>query len=229
MIGYNDCTDLSESIILRFCECFPSFIPLKYPHNVFLENPPCEENKLHSYYNFVLNAIPKGEWFIKIDTDHIYDPKILYQTFYIPKSPQMAVCYPRINFVCNGQEFFIQDIDNRGLINGWDQLLLFNKNITFIERPVSKSSQWIDPNDHTTTLYSEQQIIPPFLKVHSAPLMQWHFPAVKESRKDFIKHLDLLSLEEFKAIHKDKIPSRIKEDFLDEQIIQNIYHRFLLD
>lgn len=53
VIGYNDCTDGSEEIILEFCKQYPSFIPVKYPHEVQIENPQSEENKLHSYYNYV--------------------------------------------------------------------------------------------------------------------------------------------------------------------------------
>lgn len=32
VIGYNDCTDGSEEIILEFCKQYPSFIPIKYPY-----------------------------------------------------------------------------------------------------------------------------------------------------------------------------------------------------
>lgn len=30
VIGYNDCTDGSEDVILKFCEMNPGFIPVKY-------------------------------------------------------------------------------------------------------------------------------------------------------------------------------------------------------
>ncbi len=77
VIGYKDCTDSSEEIILEFCKKYPNFIPAKYPHQVFLENPPNECNKFHNHYNFVLSFIPENEWFIKIDVDHIYEPTLL--------------------------------------------------------------------------------------------------------------------------------------------------------
>lgn len=82
----NDCDDGSEEIILEFCKSYPSFIPIKYPYNVQIHNPKSEENKLYNYCNFVLSFIPKGEWFIKIDVDHLYDAKKLYKSFYLPRN-----------------------------------------------------------------------------------------------------------------------------------------------
>lgn len=89
IIGYNDCNDGSEEIILEFCKQYPSFIPVKYPYEVQIENPQSEENKLYSYYNYVASFIPQGEWLIKIDVDHMYDAKRLYKSFYIPKKKTM--------------------------------------------------------------------------------------------------------------------------------------------
>lgn len=50
VIGYNDCDDGSEEIILEFCANFPSFIPVKYPYNVDIYAPQSEDNKLYAYY-----------------------------------------------------------------------------------------------------------------------------------------------------------------------------------
>ena len=227
VIGYNDCTDNSEAIILDFCKRYPSFIPLKYPYEVMLENPKHENNKLHNYYRFVLKAIPKNEWFIKIDVDHIYDAKILFQTFYIPKTAKHAVVYPRINFILNKEynQIYIQNNGINGFIQGYDQLLVCNRNVDFIERKTSKAAQWIDNAKHENTLYSEQQILPKLI-YHHAPLMQWHFPAIKQRRLDFIKHLDLISLETFKHYNKHLIESRIPSFMLNANFISAIYKQF---
>lgn len=224
VIGYNDCTDNSEAIILDFCKNNPNFIPLKYPYEVMLENPKHEYNKLHNFYRFVLQKIPKGEWFIKIDVDHIYDCKILFQTFYIPKTTESAVVYPRINFIKKDNRFFIQNVQN-GFIDGFDQLLVCNINVDFIERKTSKASQWIDAQDSKNTLYSEVQVLPK-LKYYHAPLMQWHFPAIKHRRADFIKHLDLIELETFKQRNKHLIDYRIPKFMLQESTITEIYKQF---
>lgn len=39
VIGYNDCTDGSEEIILEFANNNLLFIPVKYPYEVQIENP----------------------------------------------------------------------------------------------------------------------------------------------------------------------------------------------
>lgn len=65
VIGYNDCDDGSEEIILEFCKQYPSFIPIKYPYEIQIQNPKSEENKLYHYYNYVASFIPQGEWLIK--------------------------------------------------------------------------------------------------------------------------------------------------------------------
>nr|WP_276309253.1 hypothetical protein [Campylobacter hepaticus] len=38
VIGYNDCDDGSEEIILEFCKQYPSFIPIKYPYEIQIQN-----------------------------------------------------------------------------------------------------------------------------------------------------------------------------------------------
>lgn len=98
VIGYNDCDDGSEEIILEFCKTYPSFIPAKYPHNIIIHNPPKLENKLYHYYNFILSFIPKNEWFIKIDVDHLYDAKRLYKSFYLPRNDKEILFIDNLNF-----------------------------------------------------------------------------------------------------------------------------------
>ena len=67
----------------------------------------------------------------------------------------------------------------------------------------SKYSQWIDSNgNNEKILYSEAQAIPKGVYIHSARLMQWHFPALKDRRVDFERKLNTISLEEFKAHHQ---------------------------
>ena len=203
IIAYNDCDDGSEEIILEFCARYPSFIALKYPHTIELESPKSEENKLHHYYNWALSFIPKGEWFIKIDADHVYDAKKLFESFYTIKGDNEAIAYPRINFLFIDNQIHIQKLENYGYIYGRDQLLIKNSGVHFLPRMTCKYSQWIDSNgNNEKILYSEVQAIPKGLHIHTARLMQWHFPALKDRRVDFKRKLDTISLEEFKAYHQ---------------------------
>ena len=244
IIAYNDCDDGSEEIILKFCNRYPSFIPLKYPYKIELENPKSEENKLHNYYNWALSFIPKDEWFIKIDADHIYDAKKLYESFYAIQGDNEAIAYPRINFLFIDNEIRIQNLNNYGYIKGGDQLLIKNNGVYFLHRMVCKPSQWIDSNDSNKILYSEVQIIPKNTYIHNARLMQWHFPALKNRRLNFVKKLPTISLEEFKKYHsKPKVlfkkslisppntknPRKYNIDrfMLEEKTIRNILNQIL--
>ncbi|ANV97475.1 hypothetical protein BBW65_00990 [Helicobacter enhydrae] len=227
VIGYNDCTDRSEEIILDFCQKFPNFIPIKYPHEVILENPPKLENMLHSYYNFVLQAIPQNEWIIKIDVDHIYDAQTLYKTFYIPTLSNHLVIYPRINYIIDNDEIFIQKSEDMGFIDGWDQWLICNQNLEFNIRKTSKNAQWIEEGNFSQTLFTEVLDYPPNSVWFQAPLMQYHFPAVKQRRNDFVRHLDLMTLEEFSRIHTPKrIDSHIAHKFISKEMIAQAYQKF---
>ncbi|HIF9584550.1 TPA: beta-1,4-N-acetylgalactosaminyltransferase [Campylobacter jejuni] len=227
VIGYNDCTDGSEEIILEFCKQYPSFIPVKYPHEVQIENPQSEENKLHSYYNYVASFIPQDEWFIKIDVDHYYDAKKLYKSFYRIDQENKALCYPRINFIILNGNIYVQNSGNYGFIGGGDQLLIKRRNSSFIERRVSKKSQWIDPKGLIEELYSEQQVLSQGVKILQAPLLQWHFPALKYRRNDYQQYLDILSLEEFQAFHrKSKEAKKIDFAMLKRPVIEQILKKF---
>ncbi|MCR6580107.1 beta-1,4-N-acetylgalactosaminyltransferase [Campylobacter insulaenigrae] len=231
IIAYNDCTDGSEEIILEFCKQYPSFIPKKYPYEIQMENPQSENNKLHSYYNFALSFIPKEEWLIKIDTDHIYDAKKLYKSFYMIKNDVNALAYPRINFLVIDNIIYVQNVGDNGFIEGYDQLLIKNKDIFFKERMTSKSAQWIDCQSIENNLYSESMQVSKNVKIITSILMQWHFPALKIRRVEFQKKLAILTLEEFKKIHKDKLNTIIDEKMLELKEIErqlaktNFYER----
>ncbi|MBJ6740530.1 hypothetical protein JG667_09260, partial [Campylobacter jejuni] len=136
IIGYNDCNDGSEEIILEFCKQYPSFIPVKYPYEVQIENPQSEENKLYSYYNYVASFIPQGEWLIKIDVDHIYDAKRLYKSFYIPKKDYDIVVYSKMDFLINDEDAFIVKYKNLdAIINNKsnDHWLIKNNHLKWVE------------------------------------------------------------------------------------------------
>lgn len=106
VIAYNDCTDGSDLIIKEFCNDHPGFIPYEYP--LYVEPPGSlkystgelmYENTLAAYYNAVMERIPKGEWLMKIDVDHIYFPEILKHSFSLPKSNLDVVVYSRLDVI----------------------------------------------------------------------------------------------------------------------------------
>ena len=103
VIGYNDCTDGTEEFIIEFCKKNKGFIPVKYlyslydPADIRNEIKGNDEKKLCSYYNYVLSFIPQGEWLIKIDCDHIYNPKKLKEIFKIVTNDKDCIILPKIN------------------------------------------------------------------------------------------------------------------------------------
>lgn len=249
VIGYNDCDDGSEEIILEFCKQYPSFIPVKYPHKVILENPPKEENKLYHYYNFVLNFIPKNEWFIKIDVDHLYDAKKLYKSFYLPKSKWDMVNYPRINLqiTSDSKVLIANNGENGCLLDIGDQKLCCNVACGFVER-VGKTRFYNPPSQEDTQALpkylSYEALILGFFKPKGEVLEKWafvefcrkrlnaelvtyHFPFVKTSRNHH-RFKDYLTLEEYQDSNDSNIGTRIDKAMLDKDRILELYARFNL-
>lgn len=169
VIGYNDCTDGSEEIILEFCKQYPSFIPIKYPYEIQIKNPKSEENKLYSYYNYVASFIPQDEWLIKIDVDHYYDAKKLYKSFYIPKKDYEIVNYSRMDFLYDKEEVFIVKYDHiNDMYNdkSEDQNLVKNINLKWQE------------SMHQNKYHMEYLDIKHF-KMYKTEFLNYHFPFFK--------------------------------------------------
>ncbi|EAL4710737.1 beta-1,4-N-acetylgalactosaminyltransferase, partial [Campylobacter jejuni] len=206
VIGYNDCTDGSEEIILEFCKQYPSFIPVKYPYEVQIENPQSEENKLYSYYNYVASFIPQGEWLIKIDVDHYYDAKKLYKSFYIPQKDYHVVSYSRIDFVFNEGKFYVYR-DKEGVIlrAPGDCLLIRNTNLIWKEILINGDAfNWniIKENINNAKSY---EILNTRNKIYfTTELNNYHFPFIKSYRKNDYNQLTWIGLDEFIKDYKEK-------------------------
>ncbi|MCR6579250.1 beta-1,4-N-acetylgalactosaminyltransferase [Campylobacter insulaenigrae] len=229
IIAYNDCTDGSEEIILEFCKQYPSFIPKKYPYEVQMENPQSENNKLHSYYNFALSFIPKEEWLIKIDTDHIYDAKKLYKSFYIPKKDYHMVCYSRIDFVFKDNKIYVcQDKDENVLKAPGDCWLLKNKKIYFKEilRSWGIAHHYSNVTDKKQMRFYEELVAKHKIK-YFTELNNYHFPYMKKHRA-ISPNLKLILLDEFVAKNKIKLKDKIDFTMLEKDILYKIYKNFIL-
>ncbi|MDE6886129.1 MAG: beta-1,4-N-acetylgalactosaminyltransferase [Helicobacteraceae bacterium] len=206
VIGYNDCDDGSEEIILEFCEKFPSFIPVKYPYKVDIKNPKSKNNMFYMYCNYVLNVIPKGEWLVKIDVDHIYESKRLYKSFYLATKIWNLVLLPRVDFHFKNNKIFVSK-NCKGIFEG-DQYLINNFGLKFIEY----NGGFEQLNQHTTHIISTE-------------MNNWHFPYLKDSRKDRAEEIKWIYLEEWQS---DEIGSRIPNDMLDSKYILEFCKNFEL-
>ncbi|EAJ5682227.1 hypothetical protein BXA13_07950 [Campylobacter lari] len=223
IIGYNDCTDGSEEIILEFCKKYPTFIPIKYPYEVQLKNPQNENNKFYVFCNYIMSFIPKNEWLIKIDVDHIYDAKKLYKSFYIPKKDYDVLCYSRMDFNIENDSINIR-YDNRfGILNdiGNDHWLIKNKNIKWIES-LTKSNSITGKNEKEEIFYEYLDI-----KKHRlfhTEFLNYHFPYVKKERKCKINESVWINLDDIKI--NNELIDKIDKKMLDKEHILRLYKQF---
>lgn len=213
VIGYNDCDDGSEEIILEFCKQYPSFISVKYPYKVIIENPTQEENKLYSYCNYVLSFIPKNEWFIKIDVDHIYDAKRLYKSFYILQKDNVLFLN-RIDLSIQNNQVFIHKIMNNFLHRARDQIIIKNKNVSFRERLITEGNK----------ILSYEKLLAKKSHYYRSELCHYHFPYVKTSRQHLAKNG--IPLKEFLNSGDSSLGTEIDLKMLDEDYILSLYKRF---
>ncbi len=215
VIGFNDCDDGSKEVILEFCKKFPSFIPISYPYEVILEDCPSLWHQFYHCCNYTLSFIPKNEWVVKIDCDHIYDAKKLYKSFYIPKSIKEVVMYSRINFVVQDFEVFMRNDGDFGFLDAWGDHWLFYNDCEPFEI-------WQYNGDAYETLKLKDKH-----HIKDKELVQWHFPLAKK-RRNAIVYNDLIPLKDFKKHHADLIGTRIEESMLDEKRILEMYQKFNL-
>lgn len=222
VIGYNDCVDGSDQVILDFCQKFPSFIPIPYPYHVVPSKPQCLHETMYNYYEYVFSFIPKNQWVVKIDVDHIYDAKRLYKSFYTVRNNMEVLTYSRINFWIKDDQIFVLSADHPraafGLLENWeDHFLLYNQNCGFIEWPAS---------DEGWEGWEEMHYKRPVKFVGDIELVQWHFPYVKAQRRTFPDNKTWIPLADFKQHHKKLLGNKIPWDMVDENKILEICSKF---
>ncbi|MDA3968017.1 beta-1,4-N-acetylgalactosaminyltransferase [Helicobacter sp. WB40] len=232
VIGYNDCNDGSEEIIIKFCKQYPSFIPIKYPHTIDIKNPKTNLNKLYNYYNYVFSYIPENEWFIKIDMDHIYDAKKLYKSFYLIKDDNEILSISRMDFIVIDDNIYVAQ-QNNGLflkddVDHW--LIKKTSDIHFREALVlGDSFNWNEiPQEQAykyDNLASYEAIVIKKKIVKITELTNYHFPYMKQYRK-FINNINVVKLEDILHALTDQEKFRIDEKLLDKDRILNIFKHF---
>ena len=209
VIGYNDCTDGSEEIILDFCAKFPSFIPVKYPHSVDIFTPKHKRNKLYAYCNYVLSVIPKNQWLIKIDIDHIYLPDKLFKSFYLLQNVWDMLILNLLNVYYDSKEILIDKNVQKSHEQG-DFIMLKNINLKFkeVREAWSGTSSQIGyfetPKPHTNRKITHE-------------LTQLHFPYQKDTRKFVAQNIEWIPLKEW---HSKDIGVVIDKAILDNEYVK---------
>ncbi|RQD65436.1 beta-1,4-N-acetylgalactosaminyltransferase, partial [Campylobacter hepaticus] len=228
VIGYNDCDDGSKEIILEFCKQYPSFIPIKYPYEIQIQNPKSEENKLYHYYNYVASFIPQGEWLIKIDVDHIYDAQKLYKSFYIPKKDYHVVSYARIDFNIQKEVIFLNiNAKNEIFKEPGDCLLIKNYKLKWKEILIDRNNHSWDIVDKDFKNAQSYEVLEIKNKIfYHTELNNYHFPFVKHRRLNDKSKFQWISLDDFIKQYKDGLKKRIDFNMLNKETILSIYNTF---
>jgi beta-1,4-N-acetylgalactosaminyltransferase len=239
VIGYNDCDDGTEEYIIEFCKQNSGFIPVKYPYTVYPQGHEIykkegieEEKKLAAYYNYVLSYIPKDEWIIKIDCDHVYDGEKLKKLFYLPKKDNDYIVISRLDLAVVDNKIYT--ITDKPFVESKDFFLLKNRNLNF------KNSSWEYKKNGKIflagceTLYinnypANSSKIEKSYNFIYGELVNYHFPLAKKWRKDkneYIKESSLVLFEKFK--NNINLKNKIDINLLEEDKILKIYNSFNL-
>ncbi|HEF9825310.1 TPA: hypothetical protein SB202_001833, partial [Campylobacter coli] len=237
VIGYNNCIDGSEEVILDFCKQYPSFIPVKYPYDICLQNPKEEKNKLYMYYNYVLSFIPQNEWLIKIDVDHVYDAKKLYKMFYLPENSNEFVLNSRINIdVIDDEVYIIPHSKNGYWVMGTDHWLVNNKNLLF-DQGGSHNGKWVYSHSHGCNYITKNcgkiceglHIKNHFdsKKFYSTELNNYHFFNTNKQKRNYKRSDHWITIDRYLETNPENlIGVKIDRLFLNKENILKQYKAF---
>lgn len=229
VIGYhklaeNENDDGTEEYIIKFCNENSGYVLYKYENEVItadddrykeLSKIPIK-NRLDSYYNSVLEQIPKGEWIIKIDCDHVYDTEKIRRCMYLPKEDNDVISFARFNLHYDDKKLYV--IKKDSFYDVGDHWLLKNNGLYF------KFCSGIKNNKFYAW---EQLVIPEGRKIYNTGLFNWHFPFIKSSRTILKK--DLIEFSKFKVSLYDKLYYHIKKDMINQERIEEICKKFNKD
>ena len=224
VIGYhklsdNEIDDGTEKFILEFCKNNRGYIPYKYEYEVIPANDKRylnfkkvnKENRLDSFYNAVLQQIPKNEWIIKIDCDHIYDTEKLKKLMYLPQNIEEVILFSRFNLHYFNKELYV--IRDDYLRNPGDHWLIYNNNLFFdfkIQEKNRKLYAWEQLN-------LKEKIKKKEIKLYNTDLFNWHFPFIKSSRN--IDESNLIEFDRFKFKWWEVFLYKISKDMYDKEKI----------
>lgn len=225
VIGYHrlmdgEIDDGTEKYIIEFCKKNTGFKLFKYDYVVYpphhdkyreLKELP-KESRLDSYYNAVLSQIPKDEWLIKIDCDHIFDKEKLKKIFYLPQNDEDIIKISRMNLHYENKQLYV--LRNNPICDPGDCWLIKNKDIYF--------GYDSGMNEKGTFFFYEQLKFKGEEKriKYKTQLFNWHFPMVKNSRRyNYIDEKDLIKFSEFSFSYYQKAFFGIESDMLDEERI----------
>lgn len=139
---------------------------------------------LYSYYNYIFDRIPEGQWFVKIDTDHIYNAKKLYKSFYLARKDYDCVCIARADFFLGRDKNVklsvrIEKDNTRNFIDG---ILVPGADHWLFKKRGFCFKVWY-PDNEKKFAYEVIDIKGKSIRKWHTELNNYHFPLIKDSRK----------------------------------------------
>lgn len=224
VIAYNPSNNLEEErFILDFCKQHNGFIPFKYNHDIIPANSreylsSTDKNRhLDTYYNAAFNLIPDGEWFIKIDADHIYDTKRLLQLLSLPTKDNQVISIARLNLdIADGQLRLIH-FPQQPYVDPCDHWLMRKvpelKFTLDIAKEDAKHFHAYEKLSLDTTADKYQW------DIIRTDLITWHFPYLKHARNHLKRKT--IPIENHSDVLEPGL--RIPAEMLDIQYIKNVF------
>lgn len=187
--------DGTRDYVLAFCKKYPQFTPVEYPHKVIgagdkeYRNPNIDPHrKLDAYYNFIWDKLPKNEWIIKIDCDHIYNAKYVKDLCRLPFNEDECVFLSRLNLKVIDDEVYL--IKGQELVEPGDSWILYNGDLI----PKSPFGFYLEDNED---VYRAREKFSHNIKNHKrifSILSNWHFPYIKKRRQDLMIDFNALEI-----------------------------------
>ncbi|MCL7827719.1 hypothetical protein, partial [Pasteurella multocida] len=217
VIGFNSCNDGSKEYIIEFCKKNPQFTPIEYPYDVFpayhesYKNDRLDYNKrLDTYYNYIWEKLPKNEWVIKIDADHLWIDEYFEMLLSYPLRKKDIVILNRINLHCIDNTVYVNK--NLPIYEPGDHWIIFNdKDYKF-----EFYRGWDDDK------FRAFEYLPISRKnIIYGVLANYHFPIIKNQRNNF-KINEWIPICEFNIeeyIEENNMKDRIPKKLLDEEFI----------
>lgn len=221
VIGYqrlseDEVDDGTEQYILEFCRKNKGYIPYKYEYEVIPANDNRylnlerikKENRLDSFYNAVLQQIPKDEWLIKIDCDHIYDTEKLRKLMYLPQKDSDVISFSRFNLHYMNDKLYV--LKDNYIADPGDHWLIKNKDLFFNFKIGEKNGRFYAWEQINLI----EKIKSKKITMYYTNLFNWHFPFLKNSRT--ISEENLIEFKKFNFTYFDKLFYHISKDMYNE-------------
>lgn len=166
VIGFHDSDepdDGTRDYVLAFCEMYPQFTPIYYPHKVKWGPRSDKYDSLGPYFgadvysNVVWNHLPKNEWVMKVDCDHIYQPYYVEDLCRLLVRKNDCIMLSRLNihhcedeqvYSCQWPKYDIMDLQEPG-----DHWILYNgDNISESPFTMLRNDQNVPIHEHLSLI-----------------------------------------------------------------------------